>query len=161
MQHEILLHARHAPDSRAGQHQLCLTLEGAIDAPVLERAWRALPVRHAALRVAIADDGMVTHQVVRRSLQLPWRFADWSALPADARERRLQDFLAQDRTQRFDLAQGPLLRGGLLRSWPTRHTLVLSFHHILLDGWSIPILLEELLALYRAALREHSAQLPP
>src|SRR5258708_2310666 len=68
MQHEILLHARHAPETRAGHHLLCLSLEGAIDAAVLERAWRALPARHAALRVAIADDGMITHQVVRRRL---------------------------------------------------------------------------------------------
>ena len=161
MQHEILLHARHAPDSRAGHHQLCLTLDGAIDAAALEQAWRALPARHAALRVAIAENGMVTHQVVRRSLQLPWRFADWSALPADAREGRLQDFLAQERTERFDLAQDPLLRGALLRSSPTQHMLVLSFHHILLDGWSMPILLRELLEIYQAARRGHSAALPP
>jgi hypothetical protein len=161
MQHEILLHARHAPDSRAGHHQLCLTLDGAIDAPALERAWRTLPARHAALRVAIAGAGMVAHQVVRRSLQLPWRFADWSALPAEARERRLQDFLAQDRTERFDLAQGPLLRGGLLRSSSRRHMLVLSFHHIVLDGWSMPILLRELLEIYQAARRRRSAVLPP
>jgi amino acid adenylation domain-containing protein/non-ribosomal peptide synthase protein (TIGR01720 family) len=160
MQHEILRHARHAPDSRAGHHQLCLTLDGAIDAPALERAWHALPASHAALRIAIAEAGMVTHQVVRRGLQLPWRFADWSALPADVRERRLQHFLAQERTEHFDLARDPLLRGGLLRSSPRRHMLVLSFHHILLDGWSMPILLRELLEIYQAARRGHRAVLP-
>jgi hypothetical protein len=138
-----------------------LTLDGMIDAAALERAWRALPARHAPLRVAIAEDGVATHQVVRRNLQLPWRFVDGSALPADARDRHLQDFVAQDRAESFELAQGPLLRGGLFRSSPRRHMLVLGFHHILLDGWSMPILLRDLLEIYQATRRGRSSALPP
>jgi hypothetical protein len=76
-------------------------------------------------------------------------------------ERRLQDLLAEDRAQGFDLASGMLLRVCLLRHSPRRHSMILSFHHLLLDGWSIPIMLRELLELYRAARQFRPAALPP
>src|SRR5262249_5690551 len=61
------------------------------------------------------------------------------------------------RAERFDLAAGPLIRFALIRLSAERHRLVLTNHHIVLDGWSMPVLVQELLALYaheadRAAL---------
>ena len=64
------------------------------------------------------------------------------------REERLAEILAQDRAERFDLASPPLLRFTLIRLAADRHRLVLTSHHILMDGWSMPVLVQELLALY-------------
>jgi non-ribosomal peptide synthase protein (TIGR01720 family) len=162
MQHVMLLHARRSPNSVAYHEQLCLTLEGSLDAATLETAWHELVMRHAAMRVAIPDNAReVPLQVVRRDAKPPWRAADWSGLDPNVTERRLQDLLAGERTQGFDLASGVLLRAYLLRHSPLRHTIILSFHHLLLDGWSIPIMLRELLELYRAAWQRRLPALPP
>jgi non-ribosomal peptide synthase protein (TIGR01720 family) len=162
MQHVMLLHARRSPNSVAYREQLCLTLDGDLDGAALETAWRQLTGRHAAIRVAISDDaGKAPLQVVRRDAKPPWRTVDWSGLDTDVAEHRLQDLLAEDRAQGFDLASGMLLRVCLLRRSPLRHTLILSFHHLLLDGWSIPIMLRELLELYHGARQRRPASLPP
>jgi hypothetical protein len=162
MQQIMLSHARRSPDSVAYHEQLCLTLEGELDEAALETAWRELAVRHAAMRVAISNAaGGASLQVVRRDARPPWQAADWSGLDAEVTERRLQDLLAEDRAQGFDLASGMLLRVCLLRHSPARHSMILSFHHLLLDGWSIPIMLRELLELYRAARQRRAAVLPP
>ncbi|MEN3381545.1 MAG: hypothetical protein V7608_1589, partial [Hyphomicrobiales bacterium] len=172
MQHLILLHARKAPDSVAYHEQLCLTLDGELDMPAFEAAWRDLAARHAALRAVVVDDiaaappraaplESAALQVVRRDGQLPLRIADWSALDADVAKRQLRQLLAADKARGFDLADGPLLRASLLRHSLVRHTMILSFHHILLDGWSIPILLRELLELYRARRQRQRSSLPP
>jgi len=86
------------------------------------------------MRVAISDEaGEVPLQVVRLDAMPPWRTADWSGLDPDVNGRHLQDLLAGDRTQGFDLASGVLLRAYLLRHSPVRHTIILSFHHLLLE----------------------------
>ena len=69
-------------------------------------------------------------------------------LDAAEREQRLAGLLAEDRAERFDLAAPPLLRFTLIRLAADEHRLVLTNHHILMDGWSMPVLVQELLTLY-------------
>jgi amino acid adenylation domain-containing protein/non-ribosomal peptide synthase protein (TIGR01720 family) len=160
MQHVMVRHARRWPQSFAYHEQLCLTLEGELDRAALETAWFALAERQASLRVAIPS-GDSSIQVVRHDARPAWRTIDWSQLDADGAERRLQELRADDRAQGFDLAAGSLLRASLVRLDRQRHTFILSFHHVLLDGWSIPIMLRELMQLYSAARRRQPADLPP
>ena len=77
-----------------------------------------------------------------------WRSLDLSLLDAAAREQRLAEILAADRAERFDVSTPPLLRFALIRLSADEHRLVLSHHHLLMDGWSMPILVQELLTLY-------------
>src|SRR5205807_9236428 len=77
-----------------------------------------------------------------------WRRVDLSMLDDKARAERLAHTLAEERAERFDLAAPPLLRFALIRLAPDRHRLVLTNHHILMDGWSMPVLVQELLTLY-------------
>ena len=79
---------------------------------------------------------------------VPWRLIDLSMVAEPEREARLAAVLRQDRLERFDLARAPLLRFALVRLAPDRHRLVLSSHHVLMDGWSAPVVVRELLALY-------------
>ncbi|WP_257168773.1 non-ribosomal peptide synthetase [Bradyrhizobium sp. SRS-191] len=160
MQQIMLTHARRAPDSIAYHEQLQLTLDGELDAGALATAWRGLIARHGALRVAFPDDGERPVQIVRRTPDPRWRFIDGAELLQDDDDAQLEALLLQDRKAGFDLAGGDVLRASLLRQSRTRHTLVLSFHHILLDGWSVPLVLRELLELYQAARLMRPASLP-
>ena len=76
-----------------------------------------------------------------------------------SREQRLEEIAAQERAEHFDLATPPLIRFTLIRLAPDEHRLLLTSHHILMDGWSTPVLIRELLALY--ANRGDGSSLPP
>src|SRR6266446_4281952 len=83
-----------------------------------------------------------------RSTARRWRRIDLSLLEEASREQRLASVLAQDRAERFDLGCAPLMRFTLIRLAADRHVLVLTHHHLLMDGWSLPVLVRELLTLY-------------
>ncbi len=125
-------------------------LEGALEADRLRQAARALLERHANLRAGFHHEGLARPvQVIPRAVALPWREVDLSGLAAAEQERRRQDLLAAELAERFVLSRPPLLRLVLLRLAAQRHQLVLTGHHILMDGWSLPVFFSELFALYR------------
>jgi amino acid adenylation domain-containing protein len=150
LQEGLLFHALYdvqAPDIYTVQ--IMLGLEGPLDSEALEAAANALVNRHSTLRAGFQHENLNQPvQVIVSSLVAPWRRIDLSAFDATERERRLAEFLAQDHAQRFDLASPPLVRFTLVRLAARDHRLVLTTHHILIDGWSLPILVRELLALY-------------
>lgn len=126
--------------------QVSLALEGHLDVARLQAAAGALLARHEALRIVIRTMGGRPVQVIAASVATPWREADVSGAEhvADA----LSAILASERERRFDLERAPLLRFVLVRTGPQRHQLVMSNHHLLLDGWSMPILVSDLMSLY-------------
>ncbi len=129
--------------------QVRLELDGALDTPRLRRAGQRLLERHPNLRAAIRRQGLTQPlQVIARHVELPWQQADLSDLPPAAQQTRCQQLLQADRRRRFDLEHPPLLRATLLRLGAQRHLLALTNHHLLMDGWSMPIFLGELMALY-------------
>ncbi|BBL70958.1 hypothetical protein MoryE10_15640 [Methylogaea oryzae] len=133
-----------------------LFLRGELDGERLRQAFRQVLQRHDALRAAVVHQGLdAPLQVICREIELPWRELDWR--DAADFEARLERFLAEDRADRFDFEQAPLLRLALLRRTDSDWVLVFSNHHLLLDGWSLPIVLGEAFALYRDA----KAALPP
>ena len=160
LQEGLLFHALY--DAQAADVytvELVLALQGALDHAALQAAVQALLARHASLRAAFR------HQDLRRPVQVivprvepPWRNLDLSLLDAASREARLAGILAEDRAERFDLAAPPLMRFALIRLAAAEHRLVLTHHHILMDGWSGPLLVQELLTLY--AHKGNAAALP-
>ncbi|WKX69503.1 condensation domain-containing protein [Streptomyces sp. XD-27] len=140
--------------------QLVLDLTGPLDAPRLRAAAAALLRRHANLRAGFRQraNGQPI-QVVHREVPLPWQETDLTRLPAGERDDVLRAILADERAHRFDLAAPPALRFRLVRREERLHSLVLTNHHILWDGWSAPVLQRELLTLY--AGHGDPAALPP
>src|SRR6516164_3757465 len=129
--------------------QLELGLEGALDSAALEAAVEALLLRHASLRAGFWHEGLSRPvQVIVPRVAARWRRIDLSLLEDASREQRLASVLAQDRAERFDLSCAPLMRFTLIRLAGDRHRLVLTHHHLLMDGWSLPVLVRELLTLY-------------
>ncbi|MGW1464261.1 amino acid adenylation domain-containing protein [Streptomyces sp. NPDC002308] len=151
LQAGMLFHAlydSHAVDVYTAQ--FVFDLEGTPDVPALRAAVGALLRRHANLRVGFLHEDLPEPvQAVAARVPVPLEEVDLTGPdgPAAA-EERLTAFLAADRTRRFDLATPPLMRFTLLRTAPRHHRLVMTAHHILLDGWSMPLLVRELFELY-------------
>ncbi|MDX3658021.1 amino acid adenylation domain-containing protein [Streptomyces sp. ID05-26A] len=123
--------------------QFVLGLSGDVDAGRLHRAAQALLDRHANLRVALVhEDVDEPVQVVLRDVELPWAQHEFTAA-------EFAEFLERDRTTRFVLDEPPLLRMTLVELGERDFRLVISNHHVLLDGWSLPLLVRDLLELYR------------
>jgi hypothetical protein len=92
-------------------------------------------------------------QVVRREVELPWTEEDWRAGGRAGQQdeaSRFATFLEDDRARGFELRQAPLIRCALLRTGEARWRFVWSFHHLVLDGWSLTRVLGEALSLYRS-----------
>ncbi|MEU0518088.1 non-ribosomal peptide synthase/polyketide synthase [Streptosporangium sp. NPDC006007] len=140
------------PDGDAYVVQQVIELAGPVDGESLRRAAQGLLDRHAPLRACFRQrpDGRPV-QIVADRPALPWREVDLST--RDAGERRpLIDAVATDeRARRFDLARPPLVRCALVRLGHERALLMLTFHHIVADGWSLPVLHRELMASYGTA----------
>jgi amino acid adenylation domain-containing protein/non-ribosomal peptide synthase protein (TIGR01720 family) len=136
------------PDNDPYLVQLALELSGAVDPRRLRAAARELLLRHPHLAGGFAaDSGERPLYVVPADPRLLWRTVDLTVLPAALRADRAADEARQDR-RRFDPARPPLLRFALVRTGPRRWRLVFTHHHLLLDGWSVPLLLRELFTLY-------------
>ncbi|WP_240483120.1 non-ribosomal peptide synthetase, partial [Rhodococcus opacus] len=150
LQAGMLFHAELADESvDAYLVQLILDLGGDVDAERLRRAAGALLDRHPNLRSAFCHDtegGAV--QVVAGRVAVPWREIDLSGLDEDAATAEVERLLAADRTTPFDMTTAPLIRFLLVRTAGGRCRLVSTNHHILLDGWSMPLMIRELLTLY-------------
>ncbi|QQP93606.1 amino acid adenylation domain-containing protein (plasmid) [Skermanella sp. TT6] len=161
LQKGLLFHALYEPDSAVYFEQLCVTLEGDLDAGAFERAWRRLIDRHAILRSAFVTKGQREPvQVVFDQVPFAISQEDWSGLDEASRRARLDAFLEEDRRRGFAFNRPPLMRIALVRLGPGLFRMVWSHHHLLLDGWSLPILMGELFALYRSERDGTLAALP-
>ncbi|MFG2092754.1 amino acid adenylation domain-containing protein [Streptomyces sp. NPDC048612] len=127
--------------------QMVLALDGPLRPDLLKASVAALLTRHPNLRAGFRQraNGQ-PFQVIHREVPLPWEELDLGG--RDDAPQRLAEFLTADRARRFPLDRPPLMRFTLVRLGPERHRLVLSNHHLLLDGWSTPILVRELFTLY-------------
>ncbi len=157
-QREVWLADRFGTEaSLAYNESVSLHLRGALDTHALRAALRALPQRHDALRATFTDDGtMLQVPAITADIDVPLHDAAGAADP----QAFVEEIADRHVREPFDLARGPLLRADLVRLADEHHVLVLSGHHIVLDGWSFGVVVRDLAALYRA-LREPAAALPP
>ncbi|WIM94467.1 amino acid adenylation domain-containing protein [Actinoplanes oblitus] len=137
------------------QSQRILDLEGPLDADALHAAWTSVAARHDALRTSFHQPASGrTVQVVAGTADVPWRVVDLSHLAEADAAAEAGRLLDEDQADRFDVTRAPLLRLMLIRLAEDRHRLVLTSHHLVLDGWSTPIVLGEVSAAYAGAQPE-------
>ncbi|HYG65511.1 MAG TPA: amino acid adenylation domain-containing protein, partial [Thermoanaerobaculia bacterium] len=161
MQKGLLFHTIGSPDSGLYITQSVYELRGEVERQALARALQSVLDRHSVLRTAFHWERRdEPFQVVYKEARVPLQELDWrEVLPAEL-ERRQQDFLRQDRQHGFDIARPPLLRVALIRLTESSWRLVWSHHHLLLDGWSLPLLFNEFAAFYEAFRQQRELQLP-
>src|SRR5579864_6169859 len=129
--------------------QIALNLEGPLDEKSLQDAANALLDRHKNLCVAFKHKDLDRPvQVVPRDVSVPWNTLDLSALEPQERERSWAELMQRDRLARFNPGVSPLFRFVLVRFAPEESRLLITTHHILVDGWSVPLMIPELQQLY-------------
>ncbi|TYC70823.1 non-ribosomal peptide synthetase, partial [Streptomyces sp. CB01881] len=135
-------------------------LLGRLDAAALAGSLSAVVARHEALRTTFHADGGEPRQVIAPAAPVALPVVDLRSVPAQRRDDVVRQLAAAEADRRFDLARGPLFRSLLLRLAPDEHVLLISFHHIVADGWSMSVLLGEITARYTAAVEGTTAALP-
>ncbi|MAU17385.1 MAG: non-ribosomal peptide synthetase [Muricauda sp.] len=144
--------------SRAYNDSLTITLRGSLDKPALENALKKVIQRHESLRGVFSADGRF--MTVFNEIPLNIHYQDLSALDDSEKEKIIAEYLSEDANLVFDLEKGPLLKVGLVKKSDFEHALILTAHHIVFDGWSSGILLEELGSIYSAHVNSTPAVLP-
>jgi non-ribosomal peptide synthase protein (TIGR01720 family) len=144
-----LFYSMEASAGQLGFEQWRFVLRGSLDTAALRRSWERVIERHPILRTAFVSDGLKeTMQVVLPARPLEWTEIDLRSLTEAERQQRLLEAIAADRAKSFDLAAGQLLRLRLIRIRDEEWQMVWSTHHLLIDGWSWPVIFNELAQFY-------------
>ena len=129
---------------------LVICLREAINPSVLCDCLLAIGQRHETFRTTFRFLAGEPVQVISTSPLISWRIVTLEHLPASQRRAMAQALAQEDSTQPFDLARGPLWRCTLIRLAATDHFLLITAHHIVSDGWSMGLVLQELRERYTA-----------
>lgn len=162
MQQGMLFHSVYNEGVGEYHEQFHCTIHGDLNQEAFARALRTIMQRHSSLRTAFVWKKTAKMlQVVHREVELPLHHKDWCELDEAAQHQKVQKLLESDRKQGFNLSKAPLMRFYLIRLGDDRFKLYWAFHHLLTDGWSMPIVLKEVFMLYEAYSKNLPLQLPP
>ena len=157
---EIMLAAQVSDEANCAYNEsFRLTLDGVLDRDALRKAWQALIARHDALRMSLvpARDKMRVHP----GREIPIQEVDLSSHSAAEQRSLLDAMIAAEGRQPFELVQGPLLRAQCVKVAAEKHVLLITGHHLVCDGWTVNVIVDELGELYTAAVQKSSANLSP
>ncbi|MET8546577.1 condensation domain-containing protein, partial [Kitasatospora sp. NPDC004799] len=147
----MLFHGLAEEDSGAYFQQLDFVLDGVPDPARLAEAWQWVTDRTAVLRAHVRwQEVPEPLLVVHRRVTVPVTHLDWRELPEEERRTRLAELLDRDRARGLDLGRAPLQRLVLVRLADRRVRVLWSFHHLVLDGWSLFQVLSDVFAVHAA-----------
>jgi amino acid adenylation domain-containing protein len=165
MQEGMLFDTLYNSASNAGFGQFRAELRlgsSGMNADAIRRAWEHVIDRHSILRTSFLFQRVKQPvQVVHRRVNLPIEKHDWSRLDAAERQRRMQELLAADRQRGFDLTKPLLMRLTLIRTSDDAWELLWSYHHLLMDGWSQSLLIDEVLKTYHMLCQGGELEVKP
>lgn len=144
--------------NRSYNESVSLVLQGELNYSSLEKSLQDLFKRHDALRSGFSADGK--QLCIFSEGKLQYNYQDISSTDPDRQKDLIDQFLVEDAKSSFNLITGPLFRVKLFKLAEDSHHLTLSSHHIICDGWSISIIMQDLGKLYSASLKSEIAQLP-
>ena len=162
MQQGMLFHTLYAPESEVYFEQLLCILSGELNFLAFQQAWQQVVARHPILRSSFYWEEIEKPlQMVSKQVDLPWEELDWQNFTPDEQQQHLEDFLKCDRQKGFELDIAPLMRFTVIKLEDYIYQFIWSHHHILFDGWSMQIILKEVLAFYEAHQRGENLRLIP
>ncbi|AHJ31215.1 non-ribosomal peptide synthetase [Nodularia spumigena CS-584] len=162
MQEGILFESLYAPDSQAYFEQLIYSLSGNVNIQAFEQAWQQVVARYSVLRTAFVWEQLDQPlQVVYRQVDVKVHSDDWRLLSPQQQQQKLESLLQSHRQQGFQLSVAPLMNLSLIQLNADRYQFVWNFHHLLLDGWSVPLLFQNFLYFYHAISQGEIKTLPP
>ena len=162
MQEGILFHSVSSPGDGLYMPQTALRITGPVDRDALKSAWQGAIDRHPILRSGFFwEERDEPFQIAFRSVPIAFTALDWTGADPSTERDRLSALFSANRAEPFDLRRPPLIRVQRIRTGEDRSIMVACYHHIILDGWSIRQLLDEVLALYRRSTGNAGGALPP
>jgi len=162
VQQGLLFHTLSAPNSGIYFMQMSCTLHGELNVSAFKQSWQIAIARHSILRTAfIWEDLEQPLQVVLQNVELPWQSYDWRELSPNQQLAQLEAWLPTERSQGFTLSQAPLMRITLIHLAENTYQFTWSSHHLLLDGWSIPLVIKEVFTIYLALCQGKKISLTP
>ncbi|MBZ4422890.1 amino acid adenylation domain-containing protein [Myxococcus sp. RHSTA-1-4] len=162
LQQGMLFHAAlAAPGSGVFHEQLSWTSRGRVDLPALRRALAEVVARNAVLRTSFIHEGLPEPlQVVHAKAALPWTEHDLRGLSAEEQRARLEAMVREDRARGFKLSPAPLARMDVVRLEEGAYRFLWSHHHLVMDGWGVGLMLQQVFAIYTALVEGREAALP-
>ncbi|NEQ64891.1 MAG: amino acid adenylation domain-containing protein [Symploca sp. SIO2D2] len=161
MQQGMLFHSLYAPESGVYFEQMTLSLKGNVNVAAFESAWQKVVDRYSILRTFFVWKNRPTPlQVVLKQVNLPWTNLNWFQLSPTEQQQQLSQLLQTQREQGFQLNQAPLMGCTLIKLSDDSYKFIWSHHHILMDGWCLPIIFQEVLSFYKVELQGQTCQLP-
>ncbi|NTX67812.1 hypothetical protein HUA74_44980, partial [Myxococcus sp. CA051A] len=149
MQQGMLFHTLTAPGSGVYVTQLAWTFGGAVDMTAFRRTWEAVIQRQPSLRTSfVAEDADQPLQWVHPEATLPWEEHDWRGADEAEQQSRFETLVSEDRARGFDLRTPPLLRLTVIRTDERTWRILWTLHHLIVDGWSLGLLFQELFTTY-------------
>ncbi|MCB8924044.1 MAG: amino acid adenylation domain-containing protein [Ardenticatenaceae bacterium] len=160
IQQGMLFQSLYAPTSGVYVSHWLREFEESLNVPAFQHAWQRVIERHPVFRTAFIWEGLEEpFQAVRNNIALPWEEYNWQNVIPTEIESRLRIHLKDDQKRGFDLSKAPLMRLALIKLVGNRYLFIWTVHHLLLDGWSIPIVLGEMFAYYEAFIQGSDIQL--
>ena len=162
MQEGMLLNYQMDPTRTSYLVQMVISLEGAIDIRLFQKAFQLLVQRHDVLRtVFLYRKVKQPVQVVLKKRAVEIDYSDVSFMDKDRAERYVEDVLAEDIRRGFDLERDSMLRMSLIQVAPRSWRAVLTNHHLIMDGWCLGLLFADFIDLYSALVRKGDVVLTP
>lgn len=161
LQQGMLLHCLDTQGEGVYVDQILCVLDEEIDAPALVRAWRRVFERHPILRTSFSWEGIQGPiQNVHRQVEIPFELFDWRDFTHSDQQRRSEELMECDRRDGFDLSKAPITRLKLVRCAERQYKLLWTYHHILVDGRSIALIMDEVFQYYEAFRDGCDAEIP-
>ena len=148
-----------SPSTGAYNIPRALRLKGRLDPDALQRSIDTIVSRHEVLRTTFSSDDGKPFALVNQDGSVDLSLRDLS--PESDLSDELRRHVTEECARPFDLATGPLLRATLLRLDENEHVLIVTMHHIISDGWSMELFLEELVSYYNDVLAGHELEVTP
>ncbi|MGA9381124.1 MAG: amino acid adenylation domain-containing protein, partial [Phormidium sp.] len=153
MQQGMLFESLYAPESGVYFEQMTFSITGNLNVSAFEQAWQQIVAHHSIFRTAFVWESLPQPvQLVFRQVNVNIVTYDWQNLSANEQQQQLEEFLESDRQLGFSFSPAPLMRLYLIQTQENTYQFVWSFHHILLDGWSLPLVLKDLWNFYQVML---------
>ncbi|WP_116772100.1 non-ribosomal peptide synthetase [Maribacter litoralis] len=147
-----------ADANRGYNESVSLILKGILNKNALEQAIQHLIKRHEALRSTFSTDGLF--MIIFNKIQIVPVYEDFSSFSTITKKNKVSNYLSADANHIFNLAEGPLIKVGILKLSELEHQLIITAHHIICDGWSMGIILQDIGGFYSATITNTPHTLP-
>jgi len=162
LQEGILFHALYGKENATYFEQFNYHISGEIDIPLFEAAWNEMMRRHDIFRTVIVHKNVPQPlQIVLKERRIDFVFEDIRSLSPEAQRDCWLAYREKDKKRYFDLSKDALMRLAVFRLAENSFNVTWSFHHIVMDGWSVGIVYDELITLYHSMIKGNNIMLPP